>query len=78
MENEIIVKFHISEHVSGFGSFDKVIKMMDSIKDPNHTIVLPIKFRIVGYNYEQKHNNYKQVIFEIAPVEDIKMDDLIK
>lgn len=60
----------------GFLSPTTVGKMMDSVKQPNH-IVLPTKFKIIGYNYRVE-NGYQSIEFQILPIDDIKADDLLK
>ena len=77
MEDEIVIKFHMEQSIMGLGTFGNAIKMMDSVKEPNKHIILPTKFRIVGYEYKM-NGGYHQVIFEIAPIDNIKMDDLLK
>ena len=76
--NEIAVSFVMNDRVMGFMNDREVMKMMESCKKPKEDfIILPTKFHIVGYNYHVT-NGYSKVEFEILPVDNIKIDDLLK
>lgn len=75
---EIAVSFVMNNRVMGFLSPEMVGKMMDSCKKPKEDfIVLPTKFRIMGYNYKV-NMCYHSVEFEIVPIDNIQIDDLLK